>query len=109
MKYDIVIVDTGYNGSHPRLKNKNITGIQIRKNDVSSYDVITLPKDNDDVGHGTAISNIIYTHAPDVSILMVKIFDKFLYVDEDLLCFALNFILSSVDCKLINLSLGILA
>lgn len=31
MKYDIVIVDTGYNGSHPRLKNKSITGIKFVK------------------------------------------------------------------------------
>lgn len=107
MKYDIVIVDTGYNGSHPRLKNRSITGIQICKKDVSGYEIITLPKDNDDVGHGTAVSNIIYTHAPDASILMVKIFDKLLYVDEDLLYFTLNYILSRVDCKLINLSLGI--
>ena len=109
MKYDIVIVDTGYNGSHPRLKNKNITGIQICKNDVGSYDIVTLPQDSDDVGHGTAISNIIYSHAPNVSVLMVKIFDKQLYVDEDLLFFTLNYILSHVECKLINLSLGISA
>ena len=73
MKCDIVIVDTGYNGSHPKLRNKNITGIQIFKKDICGYEIITLPQDNDDVGHGTAISNIIYTHAPDASILMVKI------------------------------------
>jgi len=109
MKYDIVIVDTGYNGSHPRLRNRNITGIQICKKDVCGYEIITLPQDSDDVGHGTAISNIIYTHAPDASILMVKIFDKLLYVDEDLLSFTLNYILSNVECKLINLSLGISA
>ncbi|MBD5082105.1 MAG: S8 family serine peptidase [Ruminococcaceae bacterium] len=109
MKYDIVIVDTGYNGSHPRLRNRNITGIQICKKDVFGYDIITLPQDSDDVGHGTAISNIIYTHAPDASILMVKIFDKLLYVDEDLLLFTLNYILSNVECKLINLSPGISA
>ena len=109
MKYDIVIVDTGYNGSHPRLRNRNITGIQICKKDVCGYDIITLPQDSDDVGHGTAISNIIYTHAPDASILMVKIFDKLLYVDEDLLLFTLNYILSNVECKLINLSPGISA
>lgn len=39
MKYDIVIVDTGYNGSHPRLRNRNITGIQICKKDVCGYDI----------------------------------------------------------------------
>lgn len=40
---------------------------------------------------------------------MVKIFDKLLYVDEDLLLFTLNYILSNVECKLINLSPGISA
>lgn len=44
MKYDIVIVDTGYNDSHPRLKNKSITGIKICKKDVSGYEIITLPR-----------------------------------------------------------------
>lgn len=107
IKYDIVIVDTGYNGSHPRLKDRNITGIQICKKDVCKYEIVRLPQDSDDVGHGTAISSIIYTHAPDVSILMVKIFDELLYADEDLLFYTLNYILTNVECKLINLSLGI--
>ena len=81
MKYDIVIVDTGYNASHPRLKNRSLTGIQICKKDISGYEIITLPKDNVDVGHGTAVSNIIYTHAPDASVFMVKIFAKKYYLE----------------------------
>ena len=60
MKYDVVIVDTGYNLSHPKLKDKIMTGIQIvRKH--KGYEILDLLDDNDDVGHGTAISNIIYT------------------------------------------------
>lgn len=106
MKYDVVIVDTGYNLSHPKLKDKIMTGIQIvRKH--KGYEILDLLDDNDDVGHGTAISNIIYTHDSTASIFMIKVFDRSLEADEELLYYALNYILSNVDCKLINLSLGI--
>ena len=58
MKYDVVIVDTGYNLSHPKLKDKIMTGIQIvRKH--KGYEILDLLDDIADCSPMTHIIIII--------------------------------------------------
>ena len=66
-----------------------------------------LEDGRDDVGHGTAVCSIIVSHCKEVSILAVKVFDSTLNVDELLIINALNYIYENIDCRIINMSLGI--
>lgn len=91
MECDVVVVDTGCIYDHPKLANKNISGIYIHKNQSGKFEI----NDSDfvdDVGHGTAICGTIFSHEPTIKIFVIKIFDEKLYVDENLLIFALDYI-----------------
>lgn len=107
MKCDIVIIDTGCEISHPRLVKKDIVNLQVIQKAEGNYSILHTDQDNDEVGHGTAICNIVCSHFPRASILMIKIFDKDLVVNEDLLLFSLEYIGNNIECKIVNLSLGI--
>ena len=76
----IVIIDTGVdiNSTYIRKYVKDIVGIKVKKNG-ETFDVVSTSTDptciNDTVGHGTAITGIILSHNPNVSIFFVKIFE----------------------------------
>lgn len=102
----IVIIDTGVSKNHPKLYGLTIQGVEI----TISEDSITEVTDNydDDIGHGTAICNIINGHNQEIDLYMIKIFNKKkLLASETLLIYALNFVLNNVQCDIINLSLGL--
>ena len=87
----IVIIDTGVdiNSTYIRKYVKDIVGIKVKKNG-ETFDVVSTSTDptciNDTVGHGTAITGIILSHNPNVSIFFVKIFEAGeLVADEDTL------------------------
>ena len=109
----IVIIDTGVdiNSTYIRKYVKDIVGIKVKKNG-ETFDVVSTSTDptciNDTVGHGTAITGIILSHNPNVSIFFVKIFEAGeLVADEDTLIFALDYVYNNIDFDILNLSLGI--
>lgn len=106
MEYDVVVVDTGCQCEHPKLKVKAIDGVCIIRNENGQFETSGLFF-GDDVGHGTAICGIILSHVPNCNMLVIKLFDKRLFVDEESLFFALNYIYENINCKIVNLSLGI--
>lgn len=105
-KFDCVIIDSGVNLSHPELVGKKISGIHISHD---SYDKPVIDSVfQDQLGHGTAIYTIIKKNAPiHTKILNVKIFDKEEVVDESLLITALKYISQNIECKVVNISLGL--
>lgn len=108
----IVIVDTGIDIDNPKFKKNKITGISINKSNNSTYcieDAANIESCiNDKIGHGTAIASIILSHNPNAELYVVKIFDSDLFcADEDVLIFALKYILENIDFDIINLSLGL--
>lgn len=99
---DIVIIDSGiapsekadYNGIHLYMGADG--GIHVDDNIW------------DNVGHGTAIYNIIRSHNKNIDVFFIRLFDMLnLSIDESLLVFALDYIYNNITCKLINVSLGV--
>lgn len=107
MKCDVVFIDTGCDISHPRLLQSKITNLQLVNNDADNYELLQINRNNDDVGHGTALCNIVCMHCPDASIIMIKLFDNSLLVSERQLLYVLHYVLTNIQCKIVNLSLGI--
>lgn len=101
----IVIIDSGiYIDDKPN----DYQGVHIFINS----DTIAFDNNiKDEIGHGTAVYNIINKHlnsASKINYYFIKIFDKnTLQVDEELLIRALNYIYDNLDCDIINASLGI--
>lgn len=105
-EYDVVVIDTGVEKTHFRLENRDIECIKIVKV-ADGFMVEYLSEGGDDVGHGTAVCDIIASHYKDVSILSIKVFDSTLNADESLIIDVLNYIDKNITCKIINMSLGI--
>ena len=105
-KTKIVIIDSGINLSHPLVVNTDIKGISFYKdilgNIISSVDI------NDCIGHGTAVYNIIKSHMPDSDVFVINIYKNIEYLEnEDVLIYAMNYVLENIDCDIINISLGL--
>lgn len=98
---DIVIVDSGV--TPEQSTTYKIPGIGFKQTDDK---IIKAENYNDVLGHGTAICNVIKSHCKEVNIYMIKIIEEE-YASEQLLLFALQFILKNINCKIVNLSLGI--
>lgn len=95
---DIVVIDSGCS-----LDCNNIKGGITITNDniISDY--------TDNIGHGTAITNIIIEQNPQCSVFCVKIFESFSEgISQSLLLKALEYVCENISCKIINLSLGVL-
>ena len=105
-EYDVVIIDTGVEKEHSRLASQDIDCIRV-SNNIDGFFVEELIDGDDDVGHGTAVCDIIKSHCKDISILVIKVFDKELNADESLITDALNYIYHNISCRIINMSLGI--
>jgi len=111
----IVIVDTGVDLFNPYFKNiKNLKGIAIQKKDDLNFQITKQDENelciHDDVGHGSAVAGIIFSHNSNVELFIVKMFSqKSLTPNEDLLIFTLEYILLNVEFDILNLSLGVLA
>ena len=61
----------------------------------------------DNVGHGTAVSNIIYRYNPELEIINIKISDQESNIDCEQLYVALRFVLEELDIDFVNVSAGI--
>ncbi|GHU39831.1 hypothetical protein FACS1894193_00970 [Bacilli bacterium] len=59
------------------------------------------------LGHGTAISEIIVSENPEVELISIRIYEKFLEVDEESLFFVLEYINNNIEVDIINISAGI--
>ena len=103
--YDIVIVDSGVNLNHPMMQNKEIFGFSIN---VEKGAIQVDENFQDHYGHGTAIYGIISKSCPEAKIINIKIVDQ---NDGTLTCeqlvAALKYIYTNINCRIINLSLGI--
>ncbi|MFA3782337.1 S8 family serine peptidase [Melioribacteraceae bacterium 4301-Me] len=99
----IAVIDSGIDKSNPVL-NRNIYKMK-------DYTISSAYSMNDDdickdfIGHGTACAGIIIKNAPEVELLIIKIFDKELNSSYELLLKAIDFAIEE-KVNIINLSLG---
>ncbi len=104
--FDCVIIDSGVNLLHEKLSDQPTFGISIAFD--SSGIPIVSQDFQDQLGHGTAVYSIIQKNAPNnTHIFNIKIFDKRETIDESLLIFALQYIAQNINCKVVNISLGL--
>ena len=97
---DIVVIDSGFNFNN----DINVSGITIKK-DGKNMEICNAF--SDDIGHGTIICSIIGKQAPTNKIFVIKLSDELDTINEACLLFALEYIKNNINCRLINLSLGI--
>lgn len=98
--YDVVIIDSGVENC------SNEEGIYFLSNGLEFVQNSKLFTDN--VGHGTAIYTIIKSHNSNAQCFHIKVFNKENdSINEDVLIYVLNYIYKNIECKYINMSLGI--
>lgn len=98
-QYDVVIIDSGVSCSEEE-------GIRLATDDEGN--ICTNEDFSDELGHGTAVYNIIKKHNPSAKCYIIKIFDdENDAADETLLLHSLQYVYNNINCKLINMSLGI--
>ncbi|MDH7603800.1 MAG: S8 family serine peptidase [Melioribacter sp.] len=99
----VAVIDSGIDKSNSML-NRNI--YKMKDYTISStYNMNDNNICKDFIGHGTACAGIITKNAPEVELLIIKIFDKELNSSYDLLLKAIDFAIED-KVNIINLSLG---
>lgn len=104
--YDCVIIDSGVNCMHPQLKIQELSGLKLTLNQMCEVEI--SENFQDVIGHGTAVYSIIKQNSPkDTTIFNINIFDGKDQVNEKLLVLALSYVFENIQCKVINVSLGL--
>lgn len=93
----VAVVDSGIAAGHPHVGS--VAGGVCLTSDPESNDY------GDRLGHGTAVSAAIREKAPDIDLLAVKVFDRALATNADVLARAIRWA-ADTDARLVNLSLG---
>lgn len=85
----------------------------VNENILSSYTVVQNGEGYgiesgaiDTLGHGTAVHDILTTHAPDVQVTVYKAFENEVTTDFQRIIFTLEHILEYTDCDILHLSMG---
>lgn len=105
-KYDAVIIDSGVDTGHPCFAGcrERITGIALTGSN-GEYELVKSTADN--IGHGTAVCSIIAGNS-DADMLVINVMGKENEeVFEDALLYVLNYIYEEIECRVINISLGV--
>lgn len=103
----MVIIDSGISFERPFRHITSTHGISIFQSDENSFsysnDFI------DEIGHGTAVANILDEHlAVDIDLFVIKIFGAAFKSSVELLMKALEYCYEHLKCNLIQISLGVL-
>lgn len=100
-KVTVVIIDSGVDMNHPKLKSLSIRGCSFIDEELN-YNI------DDKLGHGTAVTGIIASYVNTVDFYEVKIFNtEHDHVETKKLVSVLDYIYRFIDCKIVNLSLGV--
>lgn len=94
----IAVVDSGVHASHPHVQGVT-GGIAIAADGTEHEDYV------DRIGHGTAVAAAIREKVPAAELFAVRIFDRALSADADVLVKAIGWAARS-GMQLVNLSLG---
>lgn len=100
----IAVIDTGVdltNTKFSQVCSKGL-GFQIAKNEIVMVDSY-----QDEVGHGTAITNILMNSCKNIEVISIKVIGVNYYTDESVIIAALKYVLENIDCQIINMSLGL--
>lgn len=96
----IVIIDSGVDKNNEKFKKYCPRGF-------SYYHGKVIMELDDDIGHGTAIYNIICKEAQNVEIINIRLKDIQRGINEEDLIGVLEYIKDYVECDIINISMGV--
>lgn len=101
----IVIIDSGVDYSLIRKKCKSLDGVSI----IASGKCFSIDKSYDDeLGHGTAVADILTTNIHGVyDLFVVKVFTSDFYADNNNLYWALDYVEKHIDCEMLLISSGV--
>lgn len=101
MGLHVGVVDSGWNAEKddPRI----LPGVSVETTEGANF--IFCENTNDEIGHGTLVSEIILEHAPMAKIVPIKIFRDRLSTQTSILIAAINWAIMN-RLPLVNLSLG---
>lgn len=97
----IVILDSGINMKHPCFNGESFPVFSI-----DSCGKVSKDNCDDEIGHGTAVSFIIYKNLSHANIICFKVFSENSY-DNSNLILSLKYIYDNIPCDIINISLGV--
>lgn len=97
----IVVLDSGINMNHPCFYGKSFPVFSI-----DSYGNVSKGNCDDEIGHGTAVSFIIYKNLAYTNIICFKVVSESSY-DNNNLILSLKYIYDNIPCDIINISLGV--
>lgn len=100
MTTKICVIDTGFSKESVLNEKIKIEGVTIQTDGYIEH------KFDDEIGHGTAICNVLYTHNNNIELFVIKVFSDELFIDQKKLMYALNYVSENIDCDILNLSLG---
>lgn len=100
----IAVIDTGIDLKNAHFFKTCQSGIGFQMVDNK---IIISDDCQDEVGHGTAITDIIVNACNDVQIVPVKVIGINYYTEEDVLIEALKYVLDNIECQIVNMSLGL--
>lgn len=101
----VVVVDSGvanYSGAYTHI----IESYAVLRGEDDEIKIFSC-ESMDYIGHGSAVSHIIYSENPDVDIISFRICNDTIEIDEDILLAALDYIEKWVDADIINISAGL--
>lgn len=100
----IAVIDSGVDASI-NFETNTINRYSVKRY-FNTYQVIK-DKCRDEIGHGTAIINILNTNLNNISFSMFKIYDAILESEEERLIFTLNHILHCDSFNIVHISSGL--
>lgn len=99
----VVVIDSGICSFHD-FGESIIGGIGIDELDGKCTVINNF---EDEIGHGTAVVDILLKTAPHVKVFCVKIFDNDIVTSFNKLCYALEYVYENIDCEIIQISGGV--
>lgn len=94
----IIIIDSGVNPKHECFADSDIQCFKFENDMLVSDETATF-------GHGTAVASIIKKSG--AQIISIKLMENDDGIEEEKLISLLNYIYINIDCKIINMSLGL--
>lgn len=104
----VVVLDSGLDVNSQLAQTMNFTGgleVYVDADEAVQVGFTAV----DDVGHGTAVSSLIYKLCNDVEIIPIKIIHKGITASTDTMLAALRYIYDNIECNIINISAGIVS
>lgn len=103
---EILIIDSGVYFNHPALRLKKIDGYGLTYNSDTQC-CVRIDDFEDQIGHGTAVFDLIQRNCPEAKIKNIKIFNHDFDLSEEAFCSVLEYVYKNENPTIINLSLGL--